>query len=115
MLGRLNPLSLGVRAHAADVLRHLVADPSTPRTLASLSRYETRKRGLDVAESTRLIMDTGLVVPATELKGWLAGWTRRGPARLPRSLWCPAAELLEQGAPRRGGGGRSALSRCVSA
>ena len=77
VLGRLNPLSLGVRAHAADVLRHLVADPSTPRTLASLSRYETRKRGLDVAESTRLIMDTGLVVPATELKGWLAGWTRR--------------------------------------
>ena len=50
---------------------------ATPRTLASLSRYETRKRGLDVAESTRLIMDTGLVVPATELKGWLSGWTRR--------------------------------------
>jgi hypothetical protein len=22
-------------------------------------------------------MDTGLVVPATELKGWLSGWTRR--------------------------------------
>ena len=77
VLTRLNPLPLGVRAHASDVLRHLVADPSTPRTLASLSRYETRKRGLDVAESTRLIMDTGLVVPATELKGWLAGWTRR--------------------------------------
>jgi hypothetical protein len=77
VLQRLHPLPLGVRGHAADVLRHLVADPSTPRTLASLSRYETRKRGLDVAESTRLIMDTGLVVPATELKGWLAGWTRR--------------------------------------
>lgn len=77
VLARLQPLPLGVRAHAADVLRHLVADPSTPRTLASLSRYETRKRGLDIAESTRLIMDTGLVVPATELKGWLAGWTRR--------------------------------------
>ena len=44
------PLPLGVRAHAADVLRHLVADPSTPRTLASLSRYETRKRGLDVTD-----------------------------------------------------------------
>ena len=71
------PLPLGVRAHAADVLRHLVADPSTPRTLASLSRYETRKRGLDVTESTRLIMDSGLVVPATELNGWLSGWTRR--------------------------------------
>jgi hypothetical protein len=77
VLAKLTPLTLGVRAHAADVLRHLVADPSTPRTLASLSRYETRKRGLDIAESTRLIMDTGLVVPATELKGWLAGWTRR--------------------------------------
>lgn len=77
VLDRLSRLPLGVRAHATDVLRHLVADPSTPRTLASLSRYETRKRGLDVAESTRLIMDTGLVVPATELKGWLAGWTRR--------------------------------------
>jgi hypothetical protein len=77
VLALLLPLSLGVRAHAADVLRHLVADPGVPRTLASLSRYETRKRGLDVAESTRLIMDTGLVVPATELKGWLSGWTRR--------------------------------------
>jgi hypothetical protein len=77
VLARLRPLPLGVRAHAGDVLRHLVADPTTPRTLASLSRYETRKRGLDVADSTRLIMDTGLVVPATELKGWLAGWTRR--------------------------------------
>ncbi|MBA3318327.1 MAG: hypothetical protein H0T50_09605 [Gemmatimonadales bacterium] len=77
VLDLLLPLPLGARAHAADVLRHLVADPSIPRTLASLSRYETRKRGLDVAESTRLIMDTGLVVPATELKGWLSGWTRR--------------------------------------
>jgi hypothetical protein len=77
VLSLLLPLPLGVRAHAADVLRHLVADPRTPRTLASLSRYETRKRGLDVTESTRLIMDTGLVVPATELQGWLAGWTRR--------------------------------------
>ncbi len=77
LLALLLPLPLGVRAHAADVLRHLVADPRIPRTLASLSRYETRKRGLDVAESTRLIMGTGLVVPATELKGWLSGWTRR--------------------------------------
>ena len=77
VLSLLLPLPLGVRAHASDVLRHLVADSSVPRTLASLSRYETRKRGLDVAESTRFIMDTGLVVPATELKGWLSGWTRR--------------------------------------
>ena len=77
LLALLLPLPLAARAHAADVLRHLVADPSIPRTLASLSRYETRKRGLDVAESTRLIMDTGLVVPATELRGWLSGWTRR--------------------------------------
>jgi hypothetical protein len=77
LLQLLRALPLGARAHAADVLRHLVADPSTPRTLASLSRYETRKRGLDVAQSTRLIMDTGLVVPATGLRGWLSGWTRR--------------------------------------
>ena len=77
LLALLLPLPLGVRAHAADVLRHLVADPRIPRTLASLSRYESRKRGLDVAESTHLIMDTGLVVPATELEGWLSGWTRR--------------------------------------
>jgi hypothetical protein len=77
LLALLLPLPLVVRAHAADVLRHLVADPTNPRTLASLSRYETRKRGLDVAESTRLIMETEMVVPATELKGWLSGWTRR--------------------------------------
>jgi hypothetical protein len=77
LLTLLLPLPLGARAHAADVLRHLVTDPGMPRTLPSLSRYETRKRGLNVTESTRLIMDTGLVVPATELKGWLAGWTRR--------------------------------------
>ncbi len=77
LLALLRPLPLVVRAHAADVLRHLVADPTNPRTLASLSRYETRKRGLDVAESTRLIMETGMVVPASELKGWLSGWTRR--------------------------------------
>jgi hypothetical protein len=77
LLALLLPLPLGVRAHAADVLRHLVADPTNPRTLASLSRYETRKRGLDVAESTGLIMETEMVVPATELKGWLSGWTRR--------------------------------------
>ena len=77
LLALMLPLPLGARAHAADVLRHLVADPTTPRTLASLSRYETRKRGLDVTQSTRLIMETGMVVPAAELKGWLAGWTRR--------------------------------------
>ncbi|MGI9041145.1 MAG: hypothetical protein ACR2HK_08610, partial [Gemmatimonadales bacterium] len=47
------------------------------RTLASLSRYETRKRGLDVARSTELILARGLVVPATDLEGWIAGWTRR--------------------------------------
>jgi hypothetical protein len=48
-----------------------------PRTLASLSRYETRKRGLDVTESSRLILAAGLVVPATDLEGWLGTWTRR--------------------------------------
>jgi hypothetical protein len=77
LLALMLPLPLGARAHAADVLRHLIADQSVPRTLASLSRYETRKRGLDVTVSTRLIMDSGMVVPATELSGWLSAWTRR--------------------------------------
>ena len=115
MLGRLIPLSLGVRAHAVDALRHLVADPSTPRTLASLSRYETRKRGLDVAESTRLILDTGLVVPATELKGWLAGWTRRDLLGFLAHVRRPARGTpgARSGWPRWRR--RSALSRCVSA
>jgi hypothetical protein len=60
LLALMLPLPLGTRAHAADVLRHLVADQSVPRTLASLSRYETRKRGLDVTVSTHLIMDSGM-------------------------------------------------------
>ena len=70
-------LPLGARAHAVDTLRHFSAETRVPRTLASLSRYETRKRGLDVADSSRRIVASGLVVPATDLKGWLAGWTRR--------------------------------------
>ncbi len=73
----LRTLPLGARAHAVDAVRHLSAHPHVPKTLASLSRYETRKRGLDVAESARLIMGTGLVVPATDLDGWLGTWTRR--------------------------------------
>lgn len=77
LLGVLARLPLGTRAHAADALRHFSADARVPRTLASLSRYEIRKRGLDVAESTRQIMESGLMVPATDLHGWLAGWTRR--------------------------------------
>ncbi len=70
-------LPLGARAHAADALRHFSAETRVPRTLASLSRYETRKRGLDVQDSSRRILETGLVVPATDLEAWLAGWTRR--------------------------------------
>lgn len=77
IMDRLLDLPLGVRAHAVDSLRHLSADPKAPRTLASLSRYETRKRGLDVTDSTRRILATGLVTPATDLEIWLAGWTRR--------------------------------------
>ncbi len=77
ILRRLQGLPLGMRAHAIDALRHLSADPRAPRTLPSLSRYETRKRGLDVNESTRRIMATGLVVPASDLGAWLTGWTRR--------------------------------------
>jgi hypothetical protein len=77
LLALLADLPLGSRAHAADVLRHFSGDARVPRTLASLSRYEIRKRGLDVTESTRRIMASGLMVAATDLHGWLAGWTRR--------------------------------------
>lgn len=77
MLSDLAALPLGSRAHAVDALRHLSADPGVPRTLASLSRHETRRRGLDVAESSRLILQSGLVIPASDAAAWLAGWTRR--------------------------------------
>jgi hypothetical protein len=77
MLSALASLPLGSRAHAVDALRHLSADPGVPRTLASLSHVETRRRGLDVADSSRLILQSGLVIPATDAAAWLAGWTRR--------------------------------------
>jgi hypothetical protein len=77
MLQTLAGLPLGSRAHAIDALRHLSADPGVPRSLTSLSRPETRRRGLDATESARLIMQTGLVVPAADAESWLAGWTRR--------------------------------------
>lgn len=77
VLACLARLPLGPRAHAADALRHFSAESRVPRTLASLSRYETRKRGLDIADSTRRILEIGLVVPASDLDAWLAGWTRR--------------------------------------
>jgi hypothetical protein len=77
LLDRLALLPLGARAHAVDTLRHFSAETRVPRTLASLSRYETRKRGLDVSDSARRIATVGLVVPASDLAGWLAGWTRR--------------------------------------
>jgi hypothetical protein len=77
VLGCLSLLPLGARAHAADALRHFSAETRVPRTLASLSRYETRKRGLDIADSARRILGIGLVIPATDLDAWLAGWTRR--------------------------------------
>ena len=73
----LAPLPLGARAHAVDALRHLSADSRVPKTLASLSRYETRKRGLDVTDSTRRVLATGAVVPARNLDGWISAWTRR--------------------------------------
>jgi hypothetical protein len=77
LLAALSTLPLGARAHAVDALRHLSANARVPRTLASLSRYETRKRGLDVTDSGKRILATGLVVPATDLEAWLGGWTRR--------------------------------------
>jgi hypothetical protein len=77
MLGALGRLPLGTRAHAVDVLRHLAADPCAPRSLASLCRYETRRLGLEVADSSRLILDSGLVIPASDLGAWVKAWTRR--------------------------------------
>jgi hypothetical protein len=77
LLERLATLPLGARAHAVDAIRHLSAHPHVPKTLASLSRYETRKRGLDVAASSHLVLSAGVMVPATDLDGWLGTWTRR--------------------------------------
>jgi hypothetical protein len=70
-------LPLGARAHAVDSIRHLSAHPHVPKTLASLSRYETRKRGLEVAESSRLILENGIAAPSTDVGAWLGTWTRR--------------------------------------
>ena len=73
----LGSLPLGARTHAVDAIRHLSAHPNVPKTLASLSRYETRKRGLDVVDSCRRILASGLVVAGSDLGGWLGSWTRR--------------------------------------
>jgi hypothetical protein len=77
LLDPLLTLPLGARAHATDAICHLSGHPHVPKTLASLSRYETRKRGLDVAESSRLILASGVVMPATDLDAWVGTWTRR--------------------------------------
>ncbi len=77
LLEALLTLPLGARAHAVDAIRHLSAHPHVPKTLASLSRYETRKRGLDVSDSSRMILASGIVEPASDIAGWLGTWTRR--------------------------------------
>jgi hypothetical protein len=77
LLDALLTLPLGARAHAVDSIRHLSAHPHVPKTLASLSRYETRKRGLDVTDSSRLILEAGVAVPSTDVGAWLGTWTRR--------------------------------------
>jgi hypothetical protein len=77
LLNELRPMPLGARAHAVDSIRHLSAHPHVPKTLASLSRYETRKRGLDVTDSSRLILETGIAAPSTDVGAWLGTWTRR--------------------------------------
>jgi hypothetical protein len=77
VLDRLRQLPLVVRAHAVDALQHFSADVTAPRTLASLSRYVVRKRGLNLPESIRLIRQSGLVAPASDAVAWLSGWTRR--------------------------------------
>ena len=45
LVDALRTLPLGARAHAVDAFRHLSAHPHVPKTLASLSRYETRNAG----------------------------------------------------------------------
>jgi hypothetical protein len=77
LLTALAKLPLGARAHAMDALRHLSADPGAPRSLASLCRQETVRHGVDVADSSRLILESGLVAPASDMAAWLEGWTRR--------------------------------------
>jgi hypothetical protein len=77
LLTTLARLPLGSRAHAVDALRHIVADPTAPRSLASVCRYETQRWGLDVADSSRLVLDSDLVIPARDIETWLKGWTRR--------------------------------------
>jgi hypothetical protein len=77
LLSELARLPIGARSHAVDALRHLSADPQAPRTLMSLCGQETRRHGVDCVESSRLIMETGLVQPASDLAGWLQGCTRR--------------------------------------
>jgi hypothetical protein len=77
LLNLLAKLPLGARAHAVDALRHLSADPRAPRSLASLCRHETRRHGIDCVDSTRLIMESGLVTPASDMETWLNGCTRR--------------------------------------
>lgn len=77
MLAALSRLPIGSRAHAVDALRHLAADPCAPRSLASLCRQETKRSGIDLPDSSRLILDSGLVVPTRDIGGWLKAWTRR--------------------------------------
>lgn len=77
LLATLARLPLASRAHAVDALRHIAADPCAPRSLASVCRYETQRWGLDVPDSSRLVLDSGLVRPARDVGTWLNGWTRR--------------------------------------
>jgi hypothetical protein len=77
LLSTLVRLPLSTRAHAVDTLRHIVSDPCAPRSLASVCRYETRRWGIDVADSSRLILDSGLVILAKDVGTWIKGWTRR--------------------------------------
>jgi hypothetical protein len=77
LLNALVKLPLGSRAHAVDALRHIGADPNAPRSLGSLCRYETQRSGIDLGDSCRLILDSGLVRTATNLGAWVRGWTRR--------------------------------------
>ena len=99
----LSTLPLGARAHAVDAIRHLSAHPHVPKTLASLSRYETRKRGLEVADSSRLILETRRR-RVRDGSGWVARQLdAAGSAGIPGAERRGRAQLVGEGAAGRSG------------
>ena len=69
----------------SELIERLYSDLARAVMSAPLSQYLTEGtaeayldlRGLDVADSGRLIIQSGLVIPAADAAAWLTGWTRR--------------------------------------